>query len=82
MTRNLSFRVETAFPIYDPEVKQDVIDYINVQLNDNVKARVLDKNLSNERNKVDGDFPCRSQVDTYYMAKRKMEESEKWKVKV
>lgn len=77
MTRNLSFRIETAFPIYDPEVKRDIVDYINVQLSDNVKARVLDKNLSNERNKVEGDFPCRSQVDTYYMAKRKLEESEK-----
>ena len=76
MTRNLSFRVETAFPIYDPEVKRDILDYINIQLSDNVKARVLDKHLLNERNKVAGDFPCRSQVDTYYMVKRKMEDSE------
>ena len=77
MTRNLSFRIETAFPIYDPEVKGDILDYLHIQLNDNVKGRVLDKNLSNERNKAESDFPCRSQVDTYYMVKRKMEEREK-----
>lgn len=77
MTRNLSFRIETAFPIYDPEVKGDILDYLHIQLNDNVKGRILDKNLSNERNKAESDFPCRSQVDTYYMVKRKMEEREK-----
>lgn len=74
MTRNLSFRIETAFPIYAPEIKKEILDYLQLQLSDNVKARILDKNLKNERNKTTGDFPCRAQVDTYYMVKRKLEE--------
>jgi polyphosphate kinase len=73
MTRNLSFRVETAFPIYDPQVKAEILDYIQLQLSDNVKARKLDKNLQNNYHKGNSDFPVRSQVETYYMVKRKLE---------
>jgi polyphosphate kinase len=73
MTRNLSYRVETAFPIYDPQIKVDIKDYIQIQLNDNIKARILDKDLKNERNKGADDLAVRSQVETYYMVKRKNE---------
>jgi polyphosphate kinase len=76
MTRNLSYRVETAFPIYDPQVKADIKDYMQIQLNDNVKARILDKDLKNERNKGADDLAVRSQVETYYMVKRKNEAEE------
>jgi polyphosphate kinase len=76
MTRNLSYRVETAFPIYDPQVKADIKDYMQIQLNDNVKARILDKDLKNERNKGVDDLAVRSQVETYYMVKRKNEAEE------
>jgi polyphosphate kinase len=73
MTRNLSFRVETAFPIYDPKVKGEVLEYIQLQLNDNVKARKLDKNLLNDYRRGESDFPVRSQVESYYLVKRKLE---------
>lgn len=73
MTRNLSYRIETAFPIYDPQLKSDIKDYMQIQLNDNVKARILDKDLKNERNKGADDLAVRSQVETYYMVKRKNE---------
>lgn len=72
MTRNLSYRVETAFPVYDPELKQQIREYINLQLLDNVKARILDEDLSNTyfRN---GSLAIRSQRETYYYIKREME---------
>ncbi len=73
MTRNLSFRLETAFPIYDPQVKAEILEYIQLQLSDNVKARKLDKNLQNNYHKGNSDFPVRSQVETYYMMKRKLD---------
>lgn len=41
MTRNMEKRVEIACPILDDKIKQKVIDMLDVQLNDNVKARVL-----------------------------------------
>ncbi len=41
MDRNLSRRVEVVFPIEPPELRQRVIDILNVSLADNVKAREL-----------------------------------------
>ena len=77
MERNLSFRVETAFPIYDEKIKLEIRDYINIQLNDNVKARVLDKDLSNPYRRSESDITIRSQIETYYYIKRKVELPEK-----
>lgn len=47
MRRNLSRRIETAFPILSPEIKQEIIDILNIQLQDNVKACFIDENLAN-----------------------------------
>jgi polyphosphate kinase len=72
MTRNLSYRVETAFPIYDPALKREIREYINIQLMDNVKARILDEALSNTYHR-NGSLAIRSQRETYYFIKREME---------
>lgn len=48
MVRNLDHRVETACPIYDPSIKQELIDMLAIQLSGNVKARILDNEQSNE----------------------------------
>lgn len=41
MKRNLDHRVEVAFPIYDPEVREELEHCLHLQLSDNTKARVL-----------------------------------------
>jgi len=41
MTRNMEKRVEIACPILDDQVKQRINEMLEVQFNDNVKARVL-----------------------------------------
>lgn len=41
MPRNLDKRVEIMFPVEDPELKRQVIHILQVQLEDNVKAHVL-----------------------------------------
>ncbi|OEH86688.1 RNA degradosome polyphosphate kinase [Desulfuribacillus stibiiarsenatis] len=41
MTRNLSRRVETMFPILETDLKERVKDVLCVQLQDNMKARLL-----------------------------------------
>ncbi len=71
MVRNLSFRVETAFPIYDPRLKNEIKDILNIQLTDNVKARVIDENLSNKHLTGGSDIAIRAQMETYYYLKRK-----------
>ncbi len=74
MVRNLSYRVETAFPVYDPNVKRQIRDHINIQLNDNVKARVLDAEFANNYNKNTYDLNVRAQMETYYYVKRQTDQ--------
>ncbi len=47
MTRNLDRRVEVAVPIYDPEIKAELINFFNLQWQDNTAARILDNDLKN-----------------------------------
>lgn len=48
MTRNIDQRIEVGCPIYCRYVKKSIIDIINIQLLDNVKARAIDTEQSNE----------------------------------
>lgn len=73
MVRNLSHRVETAFPIYDQRLKNEIKDFMNIQLSDNVKARILDQEQANEYRKDGSDLAIRSQLETYYYIRRKQE---------
>lgn len=41
MTRNIDHRVEVSCPIYDPRLKQEIIDTFDLSFNDNVKGRLL-----------------------------------------
>jgi polyphosphate kinase len=47
MVRNLDHRVEATCPIFDEEIKKELKEIINIQLHDNVKARMLNNELSN-----------------------------------
>jgi len=64
MTRNLDNRVEVACPIYQEDLKKQILDTIQISLNDNVKSRLINLNKQNEfvenKNKK-----VRSQWDTY-----------------
>lgn len=55
MTRNMVKRVEIEFPILDKDIEQKIVDYLDVQLKDTLKARDL---------QYDGTYvrPDRSQV--------------------
>src|SRR5690606_12813570 len=74
MERNLSFRIETAFPVYDPELIREIKDILQIQRNDNVKARSLKYNRINTYINTGNDFAQRSQHETYYYLRRKYEE--------
>jgi polyphosphate kinase len=47
MNRNIYRRIEVCFPVYDAGIKQEITDIINIQLQDNVQAVVLDDELNN-----------------------------------
>jgi polyphosphate kinase len=64
MRRNLSRRIESAFPVLCPEIKQVVTDILRIQLRDNVKACTLDENLRNVF-KHDDRSPVRAQQAIY-----------------
>ena len=72
MRRNLNRRIETAFPILDPEIKQEVIDILHLQLSDNVKACRLDGELRNcfKRDETTS-APVRAQLAIYDYLKKK-----------
>ncbi|WP_029684711.1 polyphosphate kinase 1 [Tatumella saanichensis] len=47
MTRNIDYRIEVAVIILDPHIKQRILDIIAILFSDTVKARIIDKELSN-----------------------------------
>ena len=72
MRRNLNRRIETAFPILDPEIKQEVIDILHIQLQDNVKACWLDSELRNcFKREETTSSPVRAQLAIYDYLKKK-----------
>ncbi|HND87937.1 MAG TPA: polyphosphate kinase 1 [Saprospiraceae bacterium] len=73
MERNLSFRVETTFPVYDADLKEEIMTFLDLQMKDNVKARFIDLHSTNEYRRTDTDIPVRAQLETYFYYKRKLE---------
>jgi polyphosphate kinase len=72
MLRNLDHRVEAACPVTDKEIQQELKDILNIQLSDNVKARILDNELSNTYVENSDTKKVRSQIETYnYLLKKK-----------
>ena len=47
MTRNLDNRVEVGCPIYDEDIKQELIDTFEISWGDNVKARIFNGEQNN-----------------------------------
>ena len=71
MTRNIDNRVEVGFPIYDPEIKKEIRDIINIQLEDNTKAREINSQNNNKYHKTGSNVPSRAQIDIYNYLKYK-----------
>ncbi len=72
MVRNIDHRVEAACPVPDKEIQQELKDILDIQLSDNVKARILDNTLSNVYVENGNTKRIRSQIETYnYLLKKK-----------
>lgn len=72
MRRNLNRRIETAFPILDAEIKRSIIDILNIQLQDNVKACLIDEHLHNNFKRDDNPVKVRAQLAIYEYLKNKI----------
>ena len=64
MVRNFDNRIEVATPIYDSEIQGQLRKMLEIQLSDNVKARIIGPNEQNKYKKTSGP-PIRSQVEIY-----------------
>ena len=64
MTRNIENRVEVTCPIYDENIKTQLIELFNICWSDNVKSRILNAAGDNSY-KTTGQEQIRSQFKTY-----------------
>ena len=71
MKRNLSRRIETAFPVYDENLKKILRDILEIQFHDNVKARIIDEKQQNKYKHHFFDGEIRSQQEIYEYFKKK-----------
>jgi polyphosphate kinase len=70
MKRNLSRRIEVAFPIYDKNLKNIIIEIIQIKLSDNVKARIIDEKQINNYVISNNNPAVRSQYEVYEYLKK------------
>jgi polyphosphate kinase len=73
MTRNLDYRVEVGCPIYDEDIKQELMDTFEICWRDNLKARVFSEKQDNayRRSRTP---KHRSQFETYDYYVKKLKE--------
>ena len=77
MPRNLDKRVEILFPVEDDALKAEVIHILDIQLADNEKARILQKNGTYRRAAKGGHAKLNSQKYFCEEAKRAQKERKK-----
>ena len=77
MIRNLDHRIEAAVPVFDKKIQQELKDIYNIQLEDNVKARILNNQLDNQYVNPRNTKKIRSQIEIYnYLLKKNYHLSE------
>ncbi|MEO1032450.1 MAG: polyphosphate kinase 1 [Bacteroidota bacterium] len=72
MTRNIDNRVEVSCPIYDEDIKKELLDLYEICWNDNVKARYINETQDNTYRRNDQP-KVRAQFDTYNYYLNKLE---------
>jgi len=72
MTRNIDTRVEVGFPVYNEDLKKEIRDIIDLQLEDNTKSREINAHNTNKYHKNSSGIPQRAQVDIYNYLKFKI----------
>jgi polyphosphate kinase len=65
MTRNLDNRIEVASPVYDKDIQRELKDNIDIILQDNKKARIIDEYQANIYKQNSAPETIRSQFKIY-----------------
>jgi len=76
MVRNLQHRLEVAVKIQNPTLKKRLRDILEIQLSDNVKARILDSSLENKYiHSSEKQKEVRSQMEIYHYLKEQADKA-------
>jgi polyphosphate kinase len=70
MPRNIDRRIEVTCPIYDDDIKNELRTYMDIQWNDNVRARILNEKLDNRLRKNRSRKKIRTQWQIYDYLKK------------
>ncbi|GFD88327.1 polyphosphate kinase [Tenacibaculum sp. KUL152] len=70
MTRNMDNRIEVGCPVYDKGLQQRIVDIMELQFKDTLKARVIDKDQSNKYVRRGNRKKLRSQLEIYDYLKK------------
>jgi polyphosphate kinase len=65
MTRNMDYRIEVGCPVYDENAKQMLVDLLELQFQDTLKARIIDAEQTNAYVKRGNRKNLRSQIQTH-----------------
>jgi polyphosphate kinase len=71
MTRNIDNRIEVGCPILDIDLKRTIIDTLNLQFKDTMKARIIDQDMNNYYVPRGNKRKIRSQIAIYNYIKNK-----------
>lgn len=71
MARNLDNRSEVAVPVYDESVQAELRTMIDIQWNDNSKARIINKKQDNQYRTNDAKVKVRAQDEIYKWLRHK-----------
>ena len=70
MNRNIYHRIEVCFPVYDEDIKQEILQLMDLQIRDNAQAVYLDTQLNNVPVKQSTPV-VRSQQEIYQLLQQK-----------
>jgi len=70
MPRNIDHRIEVTCPVYDEDIKNELRTYMDIQWQDNVRARILNDKLDNRYRRDRSRKKIRTQWQTYDYLKK------------
>jgi polyphosphate kinase len=73
MNRNIYRRIEVCFPVYDVAIKEEIMQMIQLQLNDNVQAVYIDSDLNNVAKPLNGEPVQSQQAIAQFLSERENE---------
>lgn len=73
MNRNIYRRIEVCFPVYDMEIREEIMQMIQLQLNDNLQAVCIDSNLNNVTKELSGESVQSQKAIVEFLSERENE---------